>query len=400
MLLAGKELAVSIGTNASPAAQPQTPKRPIPRAMPPVQIGDLQEVIAYTYPFDGVHDVDQEYYRASLIAALGRHRIRLTEKTGSLFPSAVRRLQRIRNSYRLSRTATGRSLARWAHGAARALTKGPLFYPGHPVGQYVFRYRRFDLKVVLDSNDPGDITRPGLLDECDVYFKTNYRKDIDYPSKVFPLPNANPLVLRNLKLARSLRSSPQDCDLFGFFRVWGGKDEIEGIEHNVALFELLTSVKCRKHLEAYLVCGDVHGISRRLERIGVACRTEPMPLHQLWKMGARSRLHLVRHGMHDCIPWRMMDVMASGGCPVLDHPTSTTWPHPLLERNNYLHLNAPDARRVNRSEVAETVENWLRDPSLTEGIRSNNITYFEEFLKPLSLGNHICSVVTSVGEVG
>ena len=358
-----------------------------------LDLAGLEQVIAYTFPFDRVHDTYQEYYRASLIAALSQRKLHVKEKSGSLFPFMIRRLRTIKDSYRLNRMAAGRHAVQATRGVARLLTRGPLSSPDHPVGQYVFRFHGFDMKIVIDSNDAGDILRPDLVIKSDIYFKTNYHPDIEYPSNVYALPNANPLVLRHLELARSLRSTPRDCDLFAFFRVWGGKDELEGIEHNIALFEILGRVNCKKQLTAYLVAGDVTAISRRLECAGVACRMEPMPLSELWREGSRARLHIVRHGMHDCVPWRMMDVLAQGGCPVLDFPMSTKWPHPLIERRNYLQLNAQDTRQTNAQEVAEEVENWLRSPGLTEAINSNNVQYFEEHLNPSSLGNYICEVV-------
>ena len=355
----------------------------------------LEQVIAYTFPFDRTHDIYQEYYRASLTAALKWRRLQLKEKTGSLFPSVVRQLRRVKESYRLNRMAAGLLAGRSAQRAARLLTRGPLSSLNPPVGQYVFRFHGFDMKIALDSTDPGAIARSDLLSESDMYFKTNYRRDIDYPSKVHPLPNANPLVLRHLGLARSLRRSPQDNDLFAFFRVWGGKDEVEGIEHNIALFELLDRVHCKKQLIAYLVCGDIDAIARRLRRVNVACRTEPMPLKELWTRGSRARLHIVRHGMHNCVPWRMTDVLALGGCPVLDFPMSTKWPHSLVDGRNYLQLNAQDVSGAGAQEAVSAVESWLRSPRLVETVQSNNVQYFEDYLSPRALGRYICDVVVT-----
>lgn len=351
-----------------------------------------KQVIAYTYPFDRVHDSYQEYYRASLTAALSLNHARLVEKSVSLFPSAIRQLRAVKDSYRLNRSRVGRTTAHLAGGLARLLTTGPVFCPGRPVGRYLFKFHGFDVKVVVDSNDPGTISRPDLLDESDIYFKTNYRHDINYSSKVHPLPNANPLVLRNLRFARALRASPVDYDLFAFFRIWGGKNELEGIDHNIALFESLARVNCKKQLTAYLVCGDFVSIASRLERVGVTCRTEPMPLMELWTQASRSRLHLVRHGMHDCVPWRMMDVLALGGCPLLDFAMSTRWPLPLIERQNYLHLSAQGS---GYASVAQAVEDYLQTPSLIQDICANNVKYFEENLSPISLGRYICNVVAN-----
>ena len=75
-------------------------------------------------------------------------------------------------------------------------------------------------------------------------------------------------------------------------------------------------------------------------RQGIAWTTDPLPLFDLWRLSAQSRLNVLRLGMHHCVPWRMMDVLAMGGCPVLDCDPYTLWPQPLERNQNYLSLDA------------------------------------------------------------
>jgi hypothetical protein len=175
--------------------------------------------------------------------------------------------------------------------------------------------------------------------------------------------------------------------------VWGGKDEIEGVEHNLALFEALAGIKCRKKLLAYLVAGDIAGAAARLEKAGVAWTTEWMPLKQLWGLAARSKLNVVRHGMHECIPWRMTDMLAMGHCPVLDYRATTRWHVPLLENVHYLNLDFSPGRtmspRVKAERVAERVQGWLADKDLIATVGRNAAAYFDEHLAPERLGAHI-----------
>jgi hypothetical protein len=40
------------------------------------------------------------------------------------------------------------------------------------------------------------------------------------------------------------------------------------------------------------------------------------------------------------MPWTMTDILAMGGCPVLDYPPTTRWHVPLEENVHYLNLGA------------------------------------------------------------
>src|SRR5581483_4256605 len=188
---------------------------------------------------------------------------------------------------------------------------------GHVVGKYVLRKDGAEIKFCIDASDPGDIQQTDLLEWSDLYFKTNYWPNRKYPSKVVPLANVNPLVLSRRGELRALRTQAAEWDLLAFFRVWGN------VEHNLALFESLARLKCRTKLLAYLISANPTAESSRLEKAGVPWTTNPLPLNTVWDWAARSRLNLVRHGVDDCVPWRLTEILAMGHCPVLDYPVNT-----------------------------------------------------------------------------
>jgi hypothetical protein len=130
-----------------------------------------------------------------------------------------------------------------------------------------------------------------------------------------------------------------------------------------------------------------------LEKAGIAWTTHPMPLKELWSLAARSRLNIVRHGVDDCIPWRMTDIMAMGHCPVLDYRARTQWHIPLRENVHYLSLDVPPEETIAPAEftsrVMERVEGWLSAKGLISSVAENAAAYFDENLAPARLGRHL-----------
>lgn len=335
-------------------------------------------------PYSRTNDLYQSYYRASIAAYCGGHGISYREHSPSLTP-ALRFLGRVRQTERLNGI-----LPKWLRttavdGAARLMGAGVIVE--HAVGKYVLRTAGRETKICIDAGDPGQVTRPELLAWSDLYFKTNYWPTLDYPAKVIPLANLNPLVLEKRNELRALRTVEPEWDLFGFFRVWGR------VEHNLALFEALAKLKCRKKLIAYLISADYQGEAERMEKAGISWTTQPMPLKELWDLAARSRLNIVRHGVDDCIPWRMTDMLAMGHCPVLDYPARTQWHVPLEENVHYLSLDVPPEGSVSAEEFAgritERVAGWLDTPELLESVAANAGSYFDENLAPERLGRYL-----------
>ncbi len=350
----------------------------------------LARVEAIVDPYNRGHDRYQAYYRQSLAAWCAACNVPFVE-TGSRFPNQLRLLNRVRASGRFQQMLPGGTGPALTDMLARLLggRRGPEYYQG----TYVFHSADGEVRVTVDAADSGEILAPELLRSSGVYFKTNYWPGRAYPSKVLPLPNLNPGVLPHLAELRAYRNSEKEWDLFGFFRVWGGTDELEGVEHNLALFETLARVKCRKKLLAYLVAGDIPTAAARLEKAGVPWTTTWVPQAEVWRLAARSRLNIVRHGMHQCIPWRMTEMLAMGGCPVLDYRATTRWHVPLEENVHYLNLGVPyvdsKGQAFNAEAVVERVQGWLEDGDLIPCVERYTARYFDEHLMPEKLGRYM-----------
>ena len=189
-------------------------------------------------------------------------------------------------------------------------------------------------------------------------------------------------------------------------RVWGGANELDGIEHNLRLIESINRAKCRKFVLAYLVAGNIEDYRRRLDAQNISWTTRPMPLSELWSVAAQSRLNIVRLGMHGCIPWRMTDILAMGGCPVLDQPPNTTWSPALLENEHFLSLASaimPDkyvSSEAAYEAIPDKLEQFIAKNSLIQSIRSRNATYYDNCVCPQAIGQQICQAVTSFASIG
>lgn len=270
--------------------------------------------------------------------------------------------------------------------------------PDNAVGSYIFHQGERAVRVCIDAFDSGSVMRPDLLAWSDLYFKANYWPDRTYPAKVTPMAFLNPSVLSKQGVLIESRKAQKDLDLFASFRVWGGTDETEGVEHNLALFEALARVKCRKKLLAFLLTGDIGAAAKRLDKAGVPWTTQWVPQAELWSLLSRSRLNIVRHGMHHCVPWRMAEVLAMGGCAVLDYAATTRWHVPLVENVHYLNLGFPfrpgESAAARSDELAGRVEAWVSG-DLPQAVGRNAELYFDEHLAPEALGRFISLAVAA-----
>lgn len=346
----------------------------------------VTKITAEIFPYDRVHDMYQEYYRNALKVSLAADGQEFVENSSAYSDALIRGIRAVRHSYRLRHLVNGGFSKTLLDTLARLTSDGPITAPSPPVGKYLFFTDRQDeIRVCIDANDSPKISDEAAA-ACDIYFKSNYWPSYQYPSNVLPLPNMNPLVGRNLELFRSLRNVPKERDLFAFFRVWGGRDEVEGVEHNMKLFEALSKVRCESYVLAYPVAGDIPAQGKRLDDLGVPWTTKPMPSLELWKNAAGARLNIVRMGMHQCSPWRMIDILAMGGVPVMDYEPMTHWPVPLVEGKHYLNLNLVPGREEESGEVASRIDSWLQNDSLLSSISRNTADYFDRYLAPETLG--------------
>jgi len=356
-------------------------------------------LLANTFPYSESYERYQEYYLRALKAGLEQRGGRVIESTGPIRSSLLRKLRLLRRSYRLRRFLSGHILPRMIDSLARILLGNRNSEPSKADSLYVASPEDGPgCRFCIDSSDAADIAAE-LASNCDLYFKTNFWPARPYPRNVRALPNLNPLVGRNLNLFYELRNAPKTRDLFAFFRVWGGRDELEGIEHNLMLFERLSQVHCNSYLKAYLVAGDIEQQAARLDRIGIQWTTEAMKPLELWRMAAGSRLNLVRLGMHQCMPWRMVDILAMGGVPVLDYSPKTRWPKPLAEGLHYLNLGLVPGKEAEAEPPAKIIEAWLADKALLASIESNTARYFDEYLAPEALGKSILAELESQYEL-
>ena len=181
-----------------------------------------------------------------------------------------------------------------------------------------------------------DIVGPDALDWCDIYFKANKWTGHVYPEKVVPVVNGNGFLRnRHLTRLRKMRHTPKPNDLLFISRVWGG------IEHNVRLFEALAKLPCKKRLVAILVsdpgcAAETAGARKRLERVGVECTYDLIPIRKLWQLTAAAKIVVLRAGKYLCIPWRMIDLLCMGTCIVTDSEFYSNWPVPLEPGTHYV----------------------------------------------------------------
>jgi len=253
--------------------------------------------------------------------------------------------------------------------------------------------------MCVDSHDSGDINSQELALRSDVYLKTNYWPTIHYADNVIPFFNCNPLLLENLAMLRPLRGQRQEFDISFIVRVWGGKNEVEGNEHCLRLLEAVAKVRAEKYLLAYLVGGDIKEMSSRLRQASIPFTTEPIPRRKLWEITARSKLTILRLGMHHCVPWRMSDVLALGACTVLDQPPKTVWPVPLVEGTHFLSLDVQTttaqsvASDVQYEFIPDVLENYLTKDRQRSEMSRAAVKYFEDCLDPKSVGQRMCEAV-------
>jgi hypothetical protein len=361
---------------------------------------DLAAATTWTAAYDEFHDFYQEFYLAGLRDALGP--VPLRAESLQRLPGVMRALRRVRTSYRLAgvmRRGAGRVL----DGVARAVGGGRVPPSGgfhRLAGQYEFAFRDGKtVRLVVDAQDSGALADEGLLDRCDVYAKANYRTDTAYPPRVVPAVNGNPLVVPHVPLLRSLRGAGPKYDICCVVRVWGGSDEAAGVEHNLRVLEAVNRAPGKKFLLGYLVAGDVAAQEDRLRAQGIPTTRHPMPLRELWEASAAARVNVIRLGMHNCVPWRFLDLLAMGACVALEQPPQTVWPPPLLAGEHYADLGArtdvarPLATDAEYAAIPDRLGRLLQDAAQVDRLRAGAAAYFDAHASPAAVGRYLLDQV-------
>ncbi len=365
---------------------------------------ELAGVRAFSRPFSPWHDRYQAYYREGLRARSAELGAEFDVTSMSRLPRPLGLLRRFQDrGYPLKLPRGGPAVERGIERLGAALEgpvrlPSPFFDPG--TGQYLLTDRAaVERKVCIDSMDFPELSSPELVEWSDLTFKTNWWPTVDYPPNVRPLVNGDPSVLGRIPELRAARSTLKEYDLCCLVRVWGGREGLEGIEHNLRLLEAVKRTRGTKVMLAVLILGDRGEIARRLERSGIPSTTRSVPPDELWRLTASSRLNILRLGVHDCIPWRVTGSLALGSCLVLDQPPRTQWPEPLLPGVNYLSLELDTTAEGGvapadaYAAVPDLLEAWLATPELAETVARTNAAYFEDHVAPARVGAHIVEEV-------
>jgi hypothetical protein len=361
-------------------------------------------VTAYLRPYDYVHDRYSAYYREGLRRYVARNGGTYREVAMGRHPRLLAAARRVRDAYRLRPAFSKMGWLQSGMDRVAAQVEGDVRLPA---GVFVDTASHYliatgggrEVRVCIDSSDDGNDVNDVILRWSDVYFKTNYWPTIRYAAKVQPFVNADPLVIPQLKAFRRYRRAHKEHDVCMVVRVWGGKDEVEGVEHNLRLIEAVAKARCSKFLYAYLVAGDVAAATRRLARQGIPCGPHPIPGPDLWRVSAHSRLNVIRLGMHYCVPWRVTGALAIGSGIVLDRAPLTRWPEPLADGVNYVALGTetgthqPLATDAQYAAIPGQIEAWLADGDLAARLGRNNAAYYDRFVDPEPVGERIVAAV-------
>ena len=358
---------------------------------------------AFIRPYDYSHDRYNAYYREALRRCVSSRGGTYREVAMGRHPRLLRAIRRVRDAYRLRPVAARAPWLLPSIDRVATAIEGDVRPPARvfvPTASHfvIVTSSGREVRMCVDSDDEGDKVDPTMLAWSDVYLKTNYWPTLPYPPKVRPFVNADPLVIPQLRTLRRHRDAAKEFDVCMVVRVWGGKDEEEGVEHNLRLIEAVSRARGTKFLYAYLVAGDIAASARRLESQGIPHGTDPVPGARLWQAMAASRLNVIRLGMHYCIPWRITGALAIGAGIVLDRAPLTRWPEPLTDGSNYVALGTETDRQrplgtdAQYAAIPGKIDAWLAEPGLAPHLGRTNARYFDRFVDPEQLGEQMLAI--------
>ncbi|HVN59802.1 MAG TPA: hypothetical protein VMT59_00970 [Gaiellaceae bacterium] len=332
-------------------------------------------VLRVTFLADGAVDRTLDYQRYYLLGLERTCRLRFAD-----LPAILRFIPGADAKVRVARRLDGSRLV----GNARD--------SGH-VRRYLADDDGLTRRFAIDARDNRAVLDQEVLDWSEVYFKANRWPTEQYDPKVVPIVNGNGVLdWSRIAHLRNLRDRPKDIDVVFISRIWGGR------EHNVRLFEELARLGARSDLHAILPHGadpeDDRAITARLERVGVKCNYETVPPDELWDRLSRARIVVFRSGMHLCIPWRMVDLLAMGACILFDARPLPQWPEPLEAGVHYAEMgierppfSPPEPTEY--AKVGPAVEALLADGARAAELRRNAAVYFDAHAAPERVGEYI-----------
>ncbi len=211
---------------------------------------DIANVRAYVRPYSHHHRY-HAYYREGLRAAASELGVGFEVTSMTRLPGLLGRLRRFQDrGYHFKVPRAAAAFGRGFDAVGRALEgqvrlPSPSFDPR--IGQYLVTLADgSSRRVCIDSMDPPELSNLELAAWSDVTFKTNFWPTVEYPANVRPLVNGDPTVLDRIPALRAARSTPKHYDLCCIMRVWGGREGLEGIEHNIRLLEAVKRAALRR----------------------------------------------------------------------------------------------------------------------------------------------------------
>lgn len=359
----------------------------------------ILNVKAFSRPFDLFHDRYQLYYHEAINRSLTGTGARFTRVSMTRFPLVLEMLWRFRLI--IKRLFPNISWTLGIVDKTASILEGqcnsPSSFFSSLVGQYLIttsgnkRYR-----ICIDSADFCRVSSQQLLNWCDIYFKTNYWQQYEYPPKVKPMLNCNPMILGHISKLRSYRCVTKEYDICFIVRVRGGTSWEQGVEHNLRMLEQIAKVKCKKFLMAVLVGNDTKSITKRLDsQLKIPWTTSPISRQKLWEISCRSKVNVLRLGMHYCVPWRTFDMLAMGACIIWDRAPFTVWPTPMKSGENFLDLGLNIGLEKQLAplgeyeEIPDRIHRLILNDELINRISKNNGTYFDLHASPEKVGDYI-----------
>jgi hypothetical protein len=201
---------------------------------------------------------------------------------------------------------------------------------------------------------------------------------------------------------KSLRKLQKKYEFLFISRIYAGPGA--NVEHNLRLFEELAKIPCRSKIRAIFIGfkegdSEMCGYRDRLEAAGVEATDEHFSFDDLMRMSAESRICVIRAGVHSCITWRLLNMLAIGAAVVLDAKPFSSWPVPLEEGKNFLSLGlriTPDcgpAPAEDYAGIMEKMETFLMDFGALHQIGGNNRQYFDNHAHPMQVADYLLKVV-------
>ena len=275
------------------------------------------------------------------------------------------------------------------------------------VGRYSIDIDSKRFKVAIDVSDGRSIRDKEALEWCDIYFKSNKWGNLEYPAKVYPLCNGNSLLdFKKIDTIKIHRKTEKKVDLIYMSKIWSRTDcFVENIiEHQIRVFEVLADLGCTKFLRAIIPNIFINRMTEYLKRLDVAgvewtSGWGDINSQVFWRKLAEAKIVFQRSGNHQCISWRMTDLLCMGACIVMDNSPYPLWPVPLEAGKHFVdckcgfgsEYSIPQKEQYKR--IRSAIEALLSNEEEQRHYSSNCAEYFDLHITPQHVAKYILNVL-------